>query len=170
MSESPQQQAIKNEITSETRKNIVINLVLNGLIAYFLMRQYSSLTAWGDNGYGVDLLITGFILSGLLGAIFIGLFRRKRDRAELIPAGHEGQSLAWLLPYNPWLAALLMGVLGAAIAAPILLALLALLDIDSMHPLQYAVIKGVWAGVLAGIVVPIAIAQGLRTETQAKHT
>lgn len=167
MTEYAKQQAVKSEITSETRKNIVINLVLNGLIAYFLMRRYSSLTAWGDNGYGVDLLITGFILSGLLGAIFIGLFRRKRDRAELIPTGHEGRSLAWLLPYNPWLAALVMGILGAVIAAPILLGALTLIGIDSLQPLHYALIKGVWAGVLAGIVVPIAINQGLRAAPAA---
>ncbi len=57
-----------------------------------------------------------------------------------------------------------MGVLGAAIAAPALLAVLTLLGIDSLQPLHYAVIKGVWAGVLAGIVVPIAINQGLRKE------
>ncbi|MFK7731767.1 MAG: hypothetical protein AB8B48_09150 [Pseudomonadales bacterium] len=162
MSESANQQAINNEIKAETRKNIVINLVLNGLIAYFLMRQYSSLSAWGENGYGPDLLITGFILSAILGAIFIGVFRRKRERGELTPGGETGQSLAWLLPYNPWLAALLMGILGALIAAPILLAILALLGVESLQPLHYALIKGVWAGMLAGAVVPIAIKQGLR--------
>ncbi len=167
MSNSTHQHAIKNEISSETRKNIVINLVLNGLIAYFLMRQNTLLTAWGEHSYGPDLLITGFILSALLGAIFIGLFRRKRDKAELLPVGHEGLSLAWLLPYNQWLAALVMGFLGAAIAAPVLLAILALLGIDSLQPLQYAVIKGVWAGTLAGVVVPVAINQGLRSDPQS---
>lgn len=164
MSTNTQQQAINSEIAAETRKNIIINLVLNGLIAYFLMRQHTMLTPWGENGYGPDLLFTAFILSGLLGAIFIGIFRRKRDRGELTPGGDEGQSLAWLIPYNLWLAALLMGVLGAVIAAPIPLALFALLGIDNLQPLHYAAIKGVWAGALAGVVVPIAIKQGLRNK------
>lgn len=160
-------QNAKAEITAaihkETRNNIVINLVLNAVIAYALLRGHAYLPVWGENSYGQDLIIGGFLLSTILAAIFIGLFRHRRNKGTLIPEGHEGKSLAWLVPYNPWLAAPWLGVLGAAIAAPLLIGLLMLLGLDTLSPTLYAAIKGVWAGALAGVIVPIAITQGLRS-------
>ncbi len=155
---------VAEHIHGETRNNIIINLILNGIIAYATLRGLEQVTTWGEDGYGKDLFITGFILSTILGGIFIGLFRRRRKRGEVVTQGNEGSALAWLLPYNPWLAAPWIGVLGALLAAPALLGVLALLGIDALSPLAYAIIKGTWAGILAGIVVPVAIRQGLRAE------
>jgi hypothetical protein len=151
-------------IRKETRMNIVINLVLNMAIAYATLRGLTELSRWGEKGYGTDLVITGFILSTILGGIFIAMPRRKRRQKILVPEGDEGQSLAWLIPYNPWLAAPWLGILGAVVAAPLLLGLLALFNVSTLSPLIYSIIKGVWAAALAGIIVPVAIHQGLRSE------
>lgn len=156
--------SVQEHIHGETKKNIIINVVLNAAIAYATLHSLTEISTWGEHGYGKDLIITGFILSTILGGIFIAVFRRKMNKQEIVPIGDEGQNLAWLLPYSPWLAAPWMGILGAAIAAPILIGLLALLDINSLTPLSYSLIKGIWAGALAGLVVPIAIRQGLRTQ------
>lgn len=162
MNENSSLLSVQDHIRSETKKNIVINLVLNAAIAYGTLHSLTEISTWGEHGYGKDLIITGFILSAILGAIFIGLFRRKRNKEEIIPTGTEGLALAWLLPYNPWLAAPWMGVLGAALAAPLLLGLLALLGVEALSPVAYATIKGIWAAALSAVVVPIAILQGLR--------
>jgi hypothetical protein len=155
---------VQDHIRGETKKNIVINLVLNAGIAYATLHSLTEVSTWGEHGYGNDLIITGFILCTILGGIFIAMYRRKRNKKEIIPMGNEGQSLAWLLPYSPWLAAPWMGILGAALAAPLLLGTLALLDIHTLTPIAYAGIKGIWAAALAAIVVPIAITQGLRPQ------
>jgi hypothetical protein len=168
MTENIALKSVSEHISSETKKNIVINLVLNAAIAYATLRSLTELSTWGEHGYGKDLIITGFILSTILGGIFIALFRHKKNKEQVIPVGNEGLSLAWLLPYSPWLAAPWMGILGAAIAAPALLGVLALLGVDTLTPVSYSIIKGVWAGALAAIVVPIAIRQGLREPSQAK--
>jgi hypothetical protein len=166
MADNESVMSVQDHIRSETRKNFVINVVLNAAIAYATLHGMSEISTWGEHGYGKDLFITGFILSAILGGIFIGLFRHKRKKNQIVPRGDEGQSLAWLLPYSPWLAAPWLGVLGAALGVPPLLGLLALLDVSTLSPLSYAMIKGLWAGALATIVVPIAILQGLRRESQ----
>lgn len=162
MTEEKALMSVDEHISSETKKNIVINLVLNAAIAYATLHSLTQISTWGEHGYGKDLMITGFILSAILGGIFIALFRHKKNKEQVIPAGDEGLSLAWLIPYSPWLAAPWMGILGAAIAAPTLLGLLALCGIETLTPVSYSIIKGIWAGVLAAIIVPIAIRQGLR--------
>ena len=110
----------------------------------------------------MDLFITGFLLSAILAAIFISMTRKKRDKGELVASGVEGQGLAWLLPYSPMRAALVLGILGAAIAVPLLLGLFFVFDIGALAPVDYAAIKGLWAAVLAIVIVPISILQGLR--------
>jgi len=166
MAENTAAMSVQDHIRSETRKNIIINVILNAVIAYATLHSLAEISTWGDKGYGKDLMITGFILCAILGGIFIALFRRKRNKREIVPMGDEGQTLAWLLPYSPWLAAPWMGILGACLAAPALLGLLALFDINTLTPISYSLIKGLWAGVLAAIVVPIAIQQGLRAQPQ----
>lgn len=154
--------AIEKHIRKETIMNFIINLVLNAGIAYALLGKQAVLNPWGEHGYVMDLLITGFLLSTILGGIFIVMSRRKRDSGDLKPAGHEGQSLSWLLPYNPWLAAPVLGILGAVVAVPLLLGFFFLLEVTSLSPIEYAAIKGIWAALLASVMVPIAILQGLR--------
>ncbi|MFK8020021.1 MAG: hypothetical protein AB8B86_09660 [Pseudomonadales bacterium] len=169
MAEKDAIKSVQEHIHHETRNNIVINLVLNAAIAYALMHSLTEISAWGEKGYGPDLLLTGFLLSTILGGIFIVMTRRKRDDGQLVPAGKDGQILTWLFPYRSWLAAPWMGVLGACLAVPPLLGILALFSVSTLSPLNYALIKGVWAGALAAVVVPIAIQQGLRSKPGARY-
>jgi hypothetical protein len=162
MTENSAVMSLQDHIRSETKKNIVINLVLNAAIAYATLHSLAEISTWGEKGYGPDLIITGFLLSTILGGIFIGIFRRKRNKQEIDPLKDEDHALAKLLPYSPWLAAPTLGILGAVLAAPLLLGLLALLGVETLSPIAYAAIKGVWAAALAAVVVPIAIRQGLR--------
>jgi hypothetical protein len=153
---------VSEHIHQETNKGIVINLVINGAIAYATMHDLTQMSTWGGRGYGYDLITTGFFLCAILAGIFIPLYRSKCTKNEIIPGAKERQALAWLLPYNPWLTVLLIALAGGALAAVILLVLLDALHVELLSPLAYAGIKAVWAAVLAGIVIPIAIRQGLR--------
>ncbi len=153
---------LNQHIRKEALTNFVINVVINAGIAYALFRQVEQIGPWGEKGYVMDLLITGFLLSLILGGIFVGMSRRKRDSGEFTLSGSEGKALAWLIPYNPVLAALWLGALGMALATPHLLGIMFLLELSTLTPAGYALVKGVWAGILAAVIVPIAIRQGFR--------
>lgn len=153
---------IAEHIRKETRNNVLINMLLNAAIAYATLSGVSALSAWGEHSYGKDLIITGFILGAILSGIFIAVTRSKCSNGDMTPEGDDRNAMAWLIPYKVWGACLWIGVLSAAIAAPLLIALLGALGMETLPPTTYALIKGVWAGLLAGIIVPVAIRQGLR--------
>ena len=119
---------LKSHIRMQSRLNFIINLVLNGAIAWFLLKDKPALSAWGEHGYGADLMITGFLLASL-----VALFAIKGHRSKLAKGQHEA-------------------VPPAELGAPL----------PPFSPPAYAVFKGVWAGILAALVIPPAIKLGLR--------
>jgi hypothetical protein len=153
---------IQKHIRKETGINIVINVLLNGALAWWLLHDKGPLPVWGEHGFGPDLLITGFLLSGIIAAIMIAMHRRKLNKGDL-PALVLADN-HWLnrMPRNLWLSALAFGLAGALLAAPLLLAVLYLFGFTTLTPLSYALIKGVWAGALAAAVVGGAIRLGLQ--------
>lgn len=158
--------AVQEHIRHEAKKNFILNLVLNALIPYGMLYGMAEVSAWGEKGYGWDLILTAFLLCTILAGIFIALTRNKAQKGVVIPDGNEGQALTWILPFNPWIAAPWMGLLGICVAVPPLLGLFALLGVSSLPPIAYAAIKGVWAGLLAVIVVSISIRQGMRLQKE----
>lgn len=164
MAESGVTVSVREYIQHEAKKSFFINVILNAIIPYAMLYSLTEVTAWGDKGYGKDLILTAFILCAILAGVFIAITRKKHKQEEIIAQGNEGTALAWLIPYNPWLAALWIGILGICLAVPPLLGVLALLEINTLSPLAYSAIKGLWAGAMAVIVVTIAIRQGMRTQ------
>lgn len=149
-------------IRKESLVNLAINLLINGGLAYWLLHEHPELLAWGEHGYGPDLLITGFLLAAIISVIFIAMHRRKRVKGELPGLSVAEQGWVRHLPGNPWVAGVVFGLIGLLIAAPLLLGLLWLSGVQALSPLHYALIKGIWAGVFAALVVPPAIRLGLR--------
>jgi hypothetical protein len=156
-------QQLNTHIRAQSRNNFLINLVLNAVIAWFLLKDKGALTPWGETGYGADLVITGFLLAAL-----VALFAMKIHRGQLAKGLHqplanaEVGAVARLAGSSDWGNSLLFGLAGALLAAATV-GVLMLLPLPPFDPLAYAVFKGVWAGVLAALVVPPAIRLGLRT-------
>ena len=160
--ELPMNDTLKSHIRTQSRLNFVINLVLNGAIAWFLLKDKPALTAWGEHGYGADLMITGFLLAAL-----IAVFTMKAHRAKLARGEHESVppaalgALACVATRSDWSNSLLFGLAGTLVGVGTV-GMLMLLPLPPFSPLAYAVFKGVWAGILAALIVPPAIKLGLR--------
>ncbi len=154
--------SLQSHIRTQSRHNFVINLVLNGAIAWFLLKDKPALTAWGEHGYGADLMITGFLLAALVAVFAMKGHRSKlaKGQHEAVPAAALG-ALARVATRNDWSNSLLFGLAGALIGAGTV-GMLMLLPLPPFSPLAYALFKGVWAGVLAALVIPPAIKLGLR--------
>lgn len=157
------QHSLAEHIRAEAIKNFFINVIINAGIAYALLGDQEQLTAWGEHGYGPDALLTAALLTGILSGIFIPMYRAKLRRGEWPQIDNF---MGKFLPYSAWLCAPLLGLIAVLTAAPLLVLLLKALGLAQLSGLHYAVIKGLWAGALSAIVVPVAIHQGLRPGTQ----
>jgi hypothetical protein len=107
-------------------------------------------------------MITGFLLASL-----VALFAIKGHRSKLAKGQHEAVppaelgALARVATGNDWSNSLLFGLAGALLGAGTV-GMLMLLPLPPFSPPAYAVFKGVWAGILAALVIPPAIKLGLR--------
>lgn len=153
---------LDDHIRTQSRLNFAINLVLNGVIAWLLVKDKPALTPWGEHGYGADLVITGFLLAALVAVFTIKVHRAKlaRGEHEPVPSAALG-ALARVATGSDWGNSALFGLAGALIAAGTV-AMLMLLPLPPFSPLAYAAFKGVWCGILAALVMPPAIRLGLR--------
>jgi hypothetical protein len=68
------------------------------------------------------------------------------------------QSLADRFPESTFKSALLFGLVGMLLIAPLTLAGFWLLGIEEIPPTQYAIFKGIWAGIIAAVlIVPMVL-------------
>jgi len=157
--------AFKRQLLHGASTNGLTNAVANGGICWLLVKDNGPITWWGSSNFGGDLLATGFLLPFIVALIVIPLQQRKVRNGKVcaIPPEFLGFFLGRVtaLPNNLWARAVIFGTLGAfGIALPTL-GLLALLEITSFNPGQYAVFKGLWAGLLAAVLVMPMIAAGM---------
>lgn len=146
------------QVRHEAITNGITNCLFNGVIAWFLVRAKEAMPVWGGHGLLVDFFATGLILLFIVTLIVVPLSRRKERQGKLLPealpANSYGQLIRFLARRHLALSALLIGLLGAALFVPPTAAVFALLQIDSLSPMQFAITKGVWAGLIAGCMVP----------------
>jgi hypothetical protein len=164
MTEQTDTSALEKHIRRESITNFVINFALNGGIVYGTMGSTTPLQTWGSEGIWTDLLITSFLLAGIITAIFMWMGRRQGRSGKFSQLAGAELGLAAHLPVGPALATLVFALFGMLVAAPVLLLVLGVLQIEVFTLVQYAIVKGVWTGVLAAFLVPIAFRHGLRAE------
>jgi hypothetical protein len=152
---------LNKEVRKQSINNVIGNFVGTAGIAFWLKHELVEISAQGKEGYIIDFLVTGFLLPAILGVIFMLWFRRRAARGEfdgsVIPSGFR---LSWL-PRGPWLAACTIAFLGLAFAALPLGIYLLLTGSQSLIPATFALVKGVWAAIAIGLVVPMAIYHGV---------
>ncbi len=165
MEEKVSSTSLEVNIAQEVKRSVVINFVINAAIAYSALKNANEVAAWDVKGFGQDLVLTGFVLCVIVSAIYISMYRKRVASNEVVVEGFGAQSVSWVFPYNRWSAALVMGVFGALIAAPLMLGVLMLFGLGSVTPLGYAIAKGAWAAILAYLIVPVSIRQGLRVRS-----
>jgi hypothetical protein len=153
--------SLQSHIVKESRNSFIINLAINGGLAWYIFRHKPELSLWGANGFGQDMLVTALLLWLLLSVIVIAI-HRKKAKAGHLPAVADAdyptmrRALSWL-PRGTWAASTILGFIGVILFALPLLAAFHMLDVSTMSPMHYSIFKGVWAGVMAAFATPIAI-------------
>jgi hypothetical protein len=133
------------------------NAFFNGLIAWLLLGSGPSLAWGGEHSFVVDIIATAFILPMIVALIVIPLQRSKLNKGKLHPinlgTGSRLQTLADRFPHATFKSALMFGLSGMLIIAPLTILGFYLVGVEEVSPLNYAIFKGLWAGLMAAILV-----------------
>ena len=144
----------------------VSNTFFNGLIAWLLLKSGPALRWGGDHSFAVDVIATAFLLPLIVALIVIPLQRSKLNKGKLqaIDLGPSSsmQSLANRLPSSTFKSALLFGLFGLCVIAPLTLLGFYVAGVQQVSPTNYAMFKGLWAGGMAGLLVVPMVLVALR--------
>jgi hypothetical protein len=161
---------LRQYIFRESTINFITNAFFNGVIAWFLLRGGSDLTMWGEHSFAIDLMATSFVLLFIVTLIVIPLQRRKVLRGDI--AGIRWQDNLFLhrqlqrFPDSAWRCGVLIGAIGLLFFIPLTLLPMSALGINHFTPEAYAVFKGLWAGLIAGLMMGPMILLGLATTSK----
>jgi hypothetical protein len=149
----------------------ISNAIFNGLSAWLLLKSGPALGWGGEHSFVVDVIATGLLLPLIVALIVIPLQRGKLARGKLQPIdlGPASfiQSVANRLPAGTFKSALLFGLFGMCVIAPLTLLGFYLAGIEQAAPVNYAIFKGVWAGLIAAVLVVPMVLVALRAPQQA---
>ena len=156
----------KDHLKHEALVGGISNMVFNGLIAWLLLKGGAALTWGGDNSFVVDIVATAFILPFIVALIVIPMHKRKLAKGSIEPMnfGKNSSLQGWVnrLPASTLGNAFCFGIAGMRLVAPIPLAAFYLGGIEQIPPTNYAIFKGVWAGLMAAVLVIPMVMSALR--------
>ena len=104
----------------EALSNALFNTLINGWLAWLLLKEGPALRLWASPSFGADLIATGFLLPFIVALIVIPLNRRavRRGKVASLRLDRQNRLHRWLerWPRNLFLRALLFGLTGALLA------------------------------------------------------
>ncbi|MCB1732108.1 MAG: hypothetical protein H6991_08710 [Pseudomonadales bacterium] len=144
----------------------ISNTIFNGLIAWLLLKSGPALAWGGEHSFAVDVIATALLLPFIVALIVIPLQRSKLNKGKLQPIDLGNASLmqrvADRLPAGVFKSALLFGLFGMCIIAPLTLLGFYLMGVEQVQPVTYSIFKGIWAGLMAGVLVIPMVLLALR--------
>jgi hypothetical protein len=160
----------KSHLKHEFLVGGISNMFFNGLIAWLLLRGGPALGWTGSGNFVGDVFATALLLPFIVGLIVIPLQRKKLNAGKLQPislgADSFIQAVADRFPSSTFKSALMFGLVGMCLIAPVTLLGFYLAGVQEVAPLNYAIFKGIWAGLMAGILVIPMVLVALRGEAQ----
>jgi hypothetical protein len=138
------------------------NAIFNALAVWLMKKNGPDLLWGGANSFAVDIVATALLLPFIVALIVIPLQRGKLKQGKLQPIdlgpASGMQALADRFPSSTFKSAALFGLAGMLLVAPLTLAGFHLLGVEQIAPLYYAMFKGLWAGIVAAVmVVPMVL-------------
>ena len=149
--------AARDHLRHEVLIGGVSNAIFNGLIAWLLLKSGPALAWGGAHSFALDVIATALLLPPIVAMIVIPLQRSKLNKGKLqaISLGPDStvQAIANRFPAGTFKSALLFGLVGLCVIAPLTLLGFYLTGVQEIAPTYYAIFKGVWAGAMAAVLV-----------------
>lgn len=134
--------------------SVVVNLLLNGVIAFLMFRGAASVPLWGQQSIAGDTIGTTFFLPLFTCLIVTPLARKQVRSGRLAPLDGTPLGLAWLPARAFWRGAVL-GVISAALVAPPAIILLSRLGVTEQSFWGFVAFKAVFAAALGAVMTPL---------------
>lgn len=146
--------------------SVVVNLLLNGLIAFLMFRGAARVPLWGQQSIAGDTVGTTFFLPLFTCLIVTPLARKQIKAGRFAPIPGAPLGLQWMPASTFWRGAVL-GVITALMVAPAALATLMVLGVHEQSFWGFVAFKAMFAAALGAPVTPLialwAIAAGEST-------
>jgi multidrug efflux pump subunit AcrB len=143
-------QPLRSYIHAQGVAAAVINAVLNPAITWLGNRRMAFVPLSGDNSIIVDIAVTSIVLS-----LLVSLFVTPAAQRELRAGRRTGSETVFAesgvlahLPSKAWSFGLLIGVVAAAVIAPLLFATLRALGFDGLSFAGFIILKAVYTAAL----------------------
>jgi hypothetical protein len=134
---------------------IVVNLLLNGVIAWVMFRSARAVPLWGQSSIAADTLATAFILPLLTSLIVSRVVRYQVRRGRLAPlAVSQGFSSRWARRAS-WQRGAALGVAAVVLTAVPVVVLLSLTGPMEMGLWRFVWFKAAFAAGLGVLVTPL---------------
>ena len=129
----------------------VVNLLINGVIAWLLFRKATHVPMWGQNSIAGDTIATAFLLPAITCLIVTPLARRRVRTCRV--AAVADASRRWI-PHNMVWRALMVGLICLLVLTPLTLFVLVTLGVGELSPWHFAYFKATFAAVEGALVTP----------------
>ena len=144
----------------------LINVVLNGLISWLVLRSAESIRYWEPSPIGPDLLLSGFLLPFITSMISSPLIARKvrAGGLERIPVAEFGPA-TWHRR-SVLFRSLFLGALGVLLFALPTVLVLPLIWPEPLSLRGFVVFKALWSATLAVLVCPVIAVWAIQSESE----
>jgi len=129
----------------------VVNLLLNGAIAWLLFRNATHVPMWGQSSVAGDTIATAFLLPAIT-CLIVTPVARGRVRTGRVAA--VGAALWRWIPRNMVWRALLIGLICLLVLSPLTLFVLGTLGVGEWSPWHFVYFKAMFAAVEGALVTP----------------
>jgi len=136
----------------------VVNFVLNALIAWGVCRGMTAVPLWGQPSVAGDTAATSFILPFLSVLIATPLVRRDVRHGKV---SGDGSPRGPRLPRSLVMRAVVLGVVGLVVAAPIAVLALALGGVTGVPMPHFIWAKAAYAASLGALLAPTIAVAGI---------
>ncbi|MBI4517629.1 MAG: hypothetical protein HY699_17630 [Deltaproteobacteria bacterium] len=134
--------------------SIVVNLLINGVIAFFMFRGAAAVPLWGQQSIAGDTIGTALLLPLFTCLIVTPLARRQVRAGAVPPLAALPAAMRWL-PRGTFRRGLLLGALTVASVAPATIAALTAGGVTQQSFWGFVAFKAIFAAALGAVVTPL---------------
>ncbi len=134
--------------------SVIVNLALNGLIAFLTFRGAATVPLWGQQSIAGDTIGTTFLLP-LITCLIVTPLARRQVRAGRVPPVSGTPLGLHLMPGHTFRRGARLGLLTTIVIAPATIATLAALGVTQQSFWGFVTFKAVFAAALGAVVTPL---------------